>query len=196
MNSLLLKFAKLNVVRNIAVAFVIALASTAITWVVNWKAQQNQAPPPAPIVAIAPAVPMPVSSTINESAADFIPKVIPAPEHYEELIEQYMRSNPSQVVNYFEGEEQVFLYSVPIETNSNYKHKIQLYKEHRTHYYNFEFGCGCKTNMTPDSYRNVIYADPERIAAKYAAQLCRDCTKLQAVLDARKADSSDSQQAE
>ncbi len=191
MNRLLLQFAKLNVVRNIAVAFVIALASTLITWVVNWKAQQNQAPPPAAVEPAIKSGEASIDTTVQPASevkdADYISEVILAPESYDKLVADYVPP-PDRTRAYINGVEIDLSknFSVPVDTDGSYRHLIMVRDDDRRHHiYFFNYGCGCEVQTSPDPYRDAIFAEPLRVAARYATKLCWDCKKLQALLDSK-----------
>ena len=207
MNGLLLQLAKLNMVRNIVVAFVVAIGSVAITWIANWKTQQNPVAPPASISAIAPAIakPGPTSETSNQTSTKtsddiYIPELIPGGDIYADKIAEHLYNNPRDqwgMEGFEVGQGDHFSFTVLVESEFGYRHYVQISEgKPNSHMYQFPYSCGCEAMTTPDLYRDVIYADPQRVAAKYANRLCRDCQKLQAVLDEKMADSSGSQQAE
>ncbi len=76
---------------------------------------------------------------------------------------------------------------VSVEQGPTWEHAIAIMPKGRLlHMYTFEYACGHRASTTPDPYRDLMYADPQRVADRYAKLLCDDCRSMREHLDTKK----------
>lgn len=70
--------------------------------------------------------------------------------------------------------------SIQVERDKSWGHVVAFSFDgkHRYHVYSFKYACGHRADVTPDPYRDMMFADPAAIAAEYAACLCPDCQSM------------------
>ncbi len=206
MNRLLIQLLKLKVVRNVLVAFLIALGSIAITWIVNWKAQQAPEPPEpttAPTPAVTPKIdlvltptattPVPAPKPVVHPALAYLEEgyvhmVIQANGIYDGKISEHMAANPGV------GRSAV---AILVEEGYSFMHYVNvLHGKPAFHSYEFTNICGCWTKLSPDKNRDAIYAEPLKVSGMYRKQLCQACTDLQAAMKSKSTNPDNAEQHE
>ena len=73
---------------------------------------------------------------------------------------------------------------VYVESGKGWNHAIVIMPENKLHHvYDFTFSCGHTASVTPDPYRDLMFAQPDAVQSEYAAELCHDCKLLRRSLD-------------
>jgi hypothetical protein len=73
---------------------------------------------------------------------------------------------------------------VYVERGPTWEHAVAIMPQDRLHHmYFFSYACGHRASTTPDPYRELMYAQPQHVADKYAKLLCADCQSMRAHLN-------------
>jgi hypothetical protein len=214
------EFSRLAPLRNLALAAVIALACTAIVFVVAYYAgpRLHVASTPLPASQMATGKPAPgpamdayqlISPTpeiLAQLPPDTAPVVYKAPRNltgaardkYISQTQEEACGQPGPWARYsttgvraFQEDAQGNLIeacpSVLVERGNGWEHTVAFSADgkHRYHTYSFTYRCGHHELVTPDPYRDQMYADPTAVAKDYAAKLCPSCQSLRDYKDAK-----------
>jgi hypothetical protein len=77
---------------------------------------------------------------------------------------------------------------VYVERGKGWDHAVAIMPEDKLyHIYTFTYSCGHTASVSPDPYRDLMFAEPEKIALEYAGKLCSDGTSMRQHLDAKPA---------
>lgn len=176
------EIARLATLRNLALAVVIAAATCAIVYLVlveHW----HKVAPSAPLIAAShPAVD---KGSFYDLAGD---KLIPPTEEVKRKVKEYLVQN-----GVLEGFDLYDIqaatgYSVSnvvyVERGAGWDHAVVIMPEDKYyHIYTMTFACGHTASTTPDPYRNLMFAEPDKVADCYRKQLCTDCESMRKHLD-------------
>lgn len=77
--------------------------------------------------------------------------------------------------------------SVAVERDQAWGHTVSFSADgqHRYHTYTFKYACGHTALVTPDPYRDLMFADPAGVAQQYACRLCPSCQSLREYQDTK-----------
>ncbi len=178
----LIELAKLSVVRNLAVGAVIALGVVAVLYVAFAALKPVPPAPQPPVIGppqhqpgqppeqpAEPVTPQPAPAGGFEWA-----KVIPPPPGMMDSVKF-----PEPSVFGADGQP-LDSNTAVVEQNEDYKHWVSIMGPgKRMHMYQFRYGCGCPVMTTPDPYRDVVFAEPLKVAAEYKSTMCKACTELE-----------------
>lgn len=170
------EIARLATLRNLLLAGIIAAGTCGIVVCVVLALRPNPSPPG------------PAKELLASAAALSGERLIPTTAEVRGKLSAFLaQSGVPEGFDLYDVQEAVG-YSISnvtyVERGPTWEHAIAIMPKGRlTHMYFFSYACGHRARTTPDPYRDVMYADPQHVADRYAAQLCPECQSMRRHLD-------------